>query len=304
MPHEPGVDKSFTYFALIEAFDKNGCPVCRFMTEYSVSYLDGLLYEQVNDVGIRRKLRDARGFCNWHAWQASKIAGSALGVAIIANDLITAEMGRLDVLLRGPMITGLQHPQQQQIAPKSLRAFIRGWQQKEICPACRVILDHERHALETILNSLHDEEFAHRFERSAPLCILHTSRVAETNGLHPSLRRLIELQRHKYARLGGELEEFCRKHNYRFAHESWGTESDSWLRAIEFLAGKPEVFGNDVHRSQLGGSATRGWGILRDWLLGWVLGGTPRTRAQPHRAEGEKLHPGRRQDQPQGGGKE
>jgi len=54
-------------------------------------HLDTLFYEQVNDVGLRRKLRDARGFCNWHAWQARKIASSALGVAIIANDLITDE---------------------------------------------------------------------------------------------------------------------------------------------------------------------------------------------------------------------
>lgn len=77
-------DKSPTYFTLLEAFGKRGCPVCRLMEEYSLSYLDSLLYEQVNDVGIRRKLRGARGFCNWHAWQARRIAASALGVSIIA----------------------------------------------------------------------------------------------------------------------------------------------------------------------------------------------------------------------------
>jgi hypothetical protein len=225
-------------------------------------------------------------------------------VAIIANDLITEEMTRLDDLLRGPMITRLQHPVQHRIAPKSLRAFIRGWQQKGGCPACQVIFDHERHALETILNFLHDGDFARRFEHSAPLCVLHTTRAAETQGPHPSLRRLIELQRHKYARLVGELEEFYRKHDYRFAHESWGSESDSWLRAIELLAGKPEVFGNDIHRKKLGEGAPRGWSTLRDWLLGWVLGGTPQTLARPRRAKGEKLHPGRRLDEPEGDGKE
>ena len=82
MPHEPATDKSFTYFALLEAFEKHGCPVCRFMAEYSQSYLETLFYEQVNDVGIRRKLRASRGFCNWHAWQARQITNSALGVAI------------------------------------------------------------------------------------------------------------------------------------------------------------------------------------------------------------------------------
>jgi Family of unknown function (DUF6062) len=304
MPREPATDKSFTYFALLEAFDKHGCPVCRFMAEYSLSYLDTLFYEQVNDVGLRRKLRDSRGFCNWHAWQARKIASSALGVAIIANDLIAEEMTRLDDLLRGPLITRLQRPVQRKIAPKSLRAFIRGWQQKGVCPACQVMRDYERHALETILNFLHDGDFVRRFERSAPLCVLHTTRAAETHGPHPSLRRLIELQRHKYACLAGELEEFCRKHDYRFAHESWGSESDSWLRAIELLAGKPEVFGNDIHRRKLGDGATGAWGTLRDWLRGWILGGTPRIPARPRRAKGEKRHPGERQAQPEGDGRE
>ena len=112
MSREPATEKSFTYFALLEAFDKEGCPVCRFMAEYSLRYLDALIYEQVNDVDVRRKLRASRGFCNWHAWQARDIASSALGVAIMAKDLISEEMTRLDELLRGVMTTGLQHPVQ------------------------------------------------------------------------------------------------------------------------------------------------------------------------------------------------
>jgi hypothetical protein len=84
--------KSLTYFALIEAFSKSRCPVCHFMEEYSRRYLDALFCEQVNDIGIRRKLRATCGFCNWHAWQATKPASSALGVAIIAKDPITEEI--------------------------------------------------------------------------------------------------------------------------------------------------------------------------------------------------------------------
>lgn len=277
MALEPATDKSFTYFALLEAFGKKGCPVCRFMAEFSLTYLGAFFYEQVNDVGLRQKLRASRGFCNWHAWQARQIASSALGVAIVANDLITEEMTRLDKLLRGPTITRPQHGALDKVALKSIWAFRRGWQQKEVCPACQVILEHERHALETILNFLHDQDFAHRFEPSAPLCILHTTRVIETQSRHPQLRRLIGLQHRKYAHLVGELDEFRRKHDYRFTHESWGAESDAWLRAIELLVGKPEVFGNDIHRRKSGGGISGAWSSLRDWLLGWFLGGTPRT---------------------------
>ncbi len=292
MPRESATDKSFTYFALLEAFDKRGCPVCRFMAEYSLSYLEALFYEQVNDVGIRRKLRDSRGFCNWHAWQAREIASSALGVAIIAKDLITEEITRLDNLLRGPIITRHQHRPRHSIAPESLRTFLRSWHQKAVCPACQIILDHERHALETILNFLRDADFARRFESSAALCVLHTTRAAEANGSHPHLRALIEIQRRKYASLVGELEAFCRKYDYRFSHESWGPESDSWLRAVELLAGKPNVFGNEIHRRKLGNGSTRWWGGPLDRLRRWVLGGTPRTAVRDHRVKGDEVHPG------------
>jgi Family of unknown function (DUF6062) len=268
MPLDPATDKSFTYFALLEALDKQGCPVCRFMAEYSLTYLEALFYEQVNDVGLRQKLRASRGFCNWHAWQARQIASSALGVAIMANDLITEEMSRLDKLLRGPTIARLHHGSVDKIALKSVLAFVRGWRQKGVCPACQVVLGHERHALETILDFLGDEDFARRFEHSAPMCILHTTRVVETQNRHPQLRRLIGLQHRKYAQLVGELDELCRKHDYRFTHESWGAESDAWLRAIELLVGKPEGFGNDIHRMKPGGSRSGAWSTLRDWLLG------------------------------------
>jgi hypothetical protein len=276
---KPAADKSFTYFALLEALGKSGCPVCRLMEEYSLSYLDALFYEQVNDAGIRRKLRHARGFCNWHAWQARAIATSALGVAIIAKDLIAEELARMDELLRGPLLKTIRPAPGQRIPPKALAAFIQGWRQKGGCPACEVILEHERHALETLLNFLHDSAFARRLESAAPLCFIHTLRAIEGHGAHPHLHMLITLQQAKCVRLVGELEEFCRKHDYRFSHEPWGVESDAWLRAIEFLVGKPDIFGNDIHRKGSGRGPSRWWALLMDRCLQWVLG---QGHKQPH----------------------
>ena len=279
MSRQSGMDKSFTYFALLEAFGKSGCPVCRLMEEYSLSYLDALFYEQVNDVGTRRKLREARGFCNWHAWQAKKIASSALGVAIIAKDLLAEEITRLDHLLRGPSFRTNERAFGRGIAANPLLGFLQSWRQKRVCPACAVMLEHERHALETILNFLHDTEFAARFEHSAGLCVIHTMRAIEGHGSHRYLRQLIVVQRGKYAHLVGELEEFYRKHDYRFSHESWGPESDSWLRAIEFLVGRPDIFGNDVHRKGSGRGTIRWGATLIDRCRQWVWG---QGRDHPH----------------------
>ena len=61
-------------------------------------YLDGLSYENVNDVEVRATLRAARGFCAHHAWQFLDVTHDSLGAAIIYRDVlgtILAELGPL-----------------------------------------------------------------------------------------------------------------------------------------------------------------------------------------------------------------
>jgi hypothetical protein len=250
MSRESTLEKSSVYFALLEALEKSGCPVCRIMEEASTSYVDTLFYEQVTDVGVRRKLRQARGLCNWHSWQVSKAPIAALGVAIIAQDLLEEESARLARLQRRPFWRRIGDYVQPGLSHRSLLAYLRGWRQRNWCPACQVVNEHEQHALETVLNSLDDEVFARRFEASFGICVPHLVRAAEGHRSHPGLVTLIEVQRGKQTRLMAELEEFCRKHDHRFRHEAWGPESDVWQRVIEVLAGKAGVFGNDVQRRQ------------------------------------------------------
>jgi Family of unknown function (DUF6062) len=244
------VEKSSVYFALLEALADSGCAVCRIMEEASASYLDTLFYEQVTDVGVRRKLRQARGLCNWHGWRVKNIPTAALGVAIIAQDLLEEECARLAELQRRPFWRRLGGHVPAQLSPPLLLAYLRGWLQRSICPACQAVSEHEQHALQTMLNFLDEEVFARRFETSFGVCLPHTARAAECHPSHPNLVALIEVQRGKHARLVAELEEFSRKHDYRFSREAWGMESDAWLRAIEALAGKAGVFGNDLQRRQ------------------------------------------------------
>jgi hypothetical protein len=218
------------------------------MEEASASYLDTLLYEQVTDVGVRRKLRQARGLCHWHSWEARKLTTAALGVAIIAQDLLEEECARLAAAQRRALWRRLRPLVQAQLSRPALLAYLRGWLYRGICPACQVVVEHERHALLTTLNFVHEEDFARRFEASAGLCLPHTVRASACDPSHPGLGGLLEVQRRKYACLAAELEEFCRKHDYRFSHEAWGAESDAWLRALEMLAGKVGSFGNDLER--------------------------------------------------------
>jgi hypothetical protein len=248
MTRRSPVEKSSVYFALLEALGKSGCPVCRIIEAASASYLDTLFYEQVTDVGVRRKLRQARGLCNWHSWSVRNLPTAALGAAIIAQDLLEEECSRLAELQRRPFWRRMGNHPQAQLLRQSLLAYLRGWLQRGICPACQAVSEHERHALETMLNFAHEEEFARRFETSLGLCLPHLVQGAEYHPSHPSLVALIEAHRGKHARLVAELAEFCRKHDYRFNRGVWTSESDIWIRAIEVLAGKPGVFGNDLQR--------------------------------------------------------
>ena len=260
----PG-EKSSVYFRLLEALGKRGCPICRIMDEASASYIDTLFYEQVTDVGVRRKLRQARGLCNWHSWRAENIPTAALGVAIIAQDLLEEECARLAELQRRPFWRRLGDRVQAQLSRQPLLAYLRGRLQRTICPACQAVSKHEQHALETMLNFFHDEVFVRRLETSFGICLPHIVRAVECHPLHPGLVALIEVQRGKYAHLIAELGEFCRKHDYRFSREARGVESDAWLRAIEVLVGKAGVFGNDLQRQQ----ALRRPRFVRSLLSWW-----------------------------------
>ncbi|MBI4271931.1 MAG: hypothetical protein HY615_16460 [Candidatus Rokubacteria bacterium] len=68
-----GPSKFWGYFRVLDACAEPGCPVCRCLTAHSVRYLDGLLYEHVNDPGTRARLHASRGFCGWHASMVPRI---------------------------------------------------------------------------------------------------------------------------------------------------------------------------------------------------------------------------------------
>ena len=85
------MNKSHSYFVLLEELKQPGCPICSLFIKDSQSYLDALLYENVLDVPTRLNLMESFGFCNRHAWQIPKlpaICSPAAGFAVFASDLL------------------------------------------------------------------------------------------------------------------------------------------------------------------------------------------------------------------------
>jgi len=76
------------FYDLLEALAEPGCPLCSLVARTRWRYLDNLAYENVNDPGVREKLRTSLGFCNRHAWYFMVRVRETFGAAIIYRDLL------------------------------------------------------------------------------------------------------------------------------------------------------------------------------------------------------------------------
>ncbi|MCX7680901.1 MAG: DUF6062 family protein [Anaerolineae bacterium] len=216
--------KDRLYSDLLEASAKPGCPICRVSLAFVRSYLDNTMYERVNDGEVRAELRNARGYCNTHAWMLSEGRGVVLGTAIIQRDVLNTVLEALNV---EPPGRGTRHHVQE---------LLRRLRPTAECPACVNRRVMEDIAIGTFLKYLDDPELAAALDSSDGLCLPHFSRALELVEEPGHLHRLLDFQRRALTKLRNELAELIRKHDYRFTSEGLGKESDSWLRALGIVS--------------------------------------------------------------------
>lgn len=231
--------KHISYHELREALQSEGCALCRLVRQAVHRYLDHLLYENVNDPGVRGGLRRARGFCNLHAWQLHE-EHDALGTAILYRDVLQDVAERL----AAAAVPGPRPSIWQQLRrihrPTGRAAALDELTPRQPCPACRVREDTERIYGETLLAHLADPELRADLAHSDGLCLPHLRQVVEM-AERTAAGELIALQQEGWARLLDELGEFIRKQDCRFRDEPSGTERDSWIRTVALVSGRPGV---------------------------------------------------------------
>ena len=231
-----------TFFELVEALDRPGCPLCR-LSEASVRrFFASLGHEQVNDVGLRAELRARGGFCQRHAWHFLQASGSRLGVAIVYRDLLHHALaglqmgyGRAPLGTRGPvarpgffasLLTRMKRP-----------ARSHGPARGRFCLACRLQGEAEARYRSTLLEHLGEVDVRQRYASSQGLCLPHLRRGLRAGGRAEDLDWLRQDAVTRLDSLVGQLGEFIRKHDYRYRKESWGEEQDSPEKAVERAVG-------------------------------------------------------------------
>jgi hypothetical protein len=249
--------KFVTYYELLDAFGKPGCPVCTNLERGSLKALSDMLYEQVTDPTSRRRLVESRGYCNWHAWMLPKVQNSPLGSALIYRHLLMEALEHLKTSLGS--IQGQSRWQRVRGWLTRKRGgsttLLNWWSGKHQCPLCVLVRQSERESLRTILRFIGEAEFAAGFERSAGLCLAHLCEAAAIGRDHPNLPGLLTAHETRWSALAEELEEFARKCDYRFATEAVGREDSSWHRVLDVFAGRPGVFGPGRDCSAADGSS-------------------------------------------------
>ena len=221
-------EKHMPYYKLLAALEKaRDCVLCELGAGYLHRYFENLLYENVNDPGLRKKLTRSGGFCHRHAHLLLTV-GDALGTAILYKDLVGLFSRELDRMKTGQI--------------KSLHKELQGRSACLDCPACLSEKEHRRNQIGTFLEWLEDEELKRKFEAGPGFCKEHLFAVLEQADNQKVCTYLIETHGRKYALLLADLEEFIRKNDYRFIKEKVGPEGSSWLRAVKMLTGVKEVF--------------------------------------------------------------
>jgi len=214
--------KHTPYFEVLESLQKaKKCALCEMKERSNHRYFDSLLYENVNDPALRKKLIRSGGFCSHHARILLEF-GDGLGVSIIYQDQLKAILSFLQ---------DIQSLHPASLSKKAL-SYIKS---REQCPACEQEHQNDEHRLQTLLSGLTEAEMRQALEKSPGLCLSHLIK-ALTLKTEPEIQQyLIAMHKSKYSDLLAELHEFCKKHDYSHSDEKFGKEHDSWRRVVDIL---------------------------------------------------------------------
>jgi len=210
------MEKHSTYFDFLDAFKGKGCPVCFLVKRRIHKFMENLLYENVNDSVVRKKIREGLGFCNLHSWQLQKF-GDGLGLSIIYEDLFNT------------------------IKDKIKKSINKKLDMKLDCLICKEKKDAEKIFVSSFIEYFNDREFNSSFRSSFGLCLPHFLSIVKYCKNKNIIVELCEIEIEKINSLVKELSEFQRKHDYRFSDKGYGKEKDSWIRAIEKMTGKEGI---------------------------------------------------------------
>ncbi len=220
---------------LIEAMQEPGCALCGLAQRKSLRYVETLLESAVIDVEQRDDWRHAGGFCEPHAAMAITVVNSAGSLAILYEDAFQHELVHLAQLIPHPKNSWWQRRRQRLV--QRVQHWLQMRQRRSQCPICRSWQAQEQLYMAVLLDHAEDDGVIHTLSQSDGLCMPHIASLLQFDASHSHLGAVLAAEYACLERLHGDLKEFNRKQDYRYAHESYGREADAWQRVVACFVG-------------------------------------------------------------------
>jgi Family of unknown function (DUF6062) len=214
---------------LAESFRAAGCPMCHHRAHAIARFMDGFLYESVNDVTFRRDLDAARGFCGPHThalFEADrKLSGGMLGSAILLGAIMRIREQELGAAQRA-------------------RGISRGRRVQDAArPATCLVCAEAAHLDEVTAGSLvrlaADAQWATALG-AAEFCLQHLLAIMAAPGRPPGWTTVEQQQLERIGVLRELVAGFAHNSSHDRRHLTTPEQVAAPARAAAFLGGDPK----------------------------------------------------------------
>jgi hypothetical protein len=237
--------------AAIAGIAEPGCPVCAAEVAAVDACLAALPARMLNCTDKAVNICTAAGLCNADGWRLLSLVpqSAACQVWHVARQAVGDVLRSIDAPPRRPRGKRLLSlvPGCNAGAEPAGERIARQLRPRDECPGCRARAVAAVAVVGPLIESMGSQP-----RGSAGQCLRHlvfSLRLAPD----PEVKsKLIQAQICWYAALMSDLDEYTRKHDYRFRDEPWGAEANAPRRAIAWVAG-------DIGRISMGSRATRPW---------------------------------------------
>jgi hypothetical protein len=192
------------------------------------AYLTSVCYESVNDLDLREQLRSAGGFCRLHAERFLRQRLGQLASAIVYRDVLNTARKRLagsNGTLGRSRLAALFSGGRARRDPRSLPP----------CPGCEVEAEADERYLSVVRKRLREPAVREKYQAGDGLCLPHIDQALQADD--DGARVLAEASVEMLGTIVADLDEYIKKHDYRFHNPVWDGGEDTPERAVQRAVG-------------------------------------------------------------------
>lgn len=237
--------KPFSYYEIIDACGKPGCPVCRMLQVETDRFLYALLFEYVTEPEAHHSIRASRGLCRVHSWQLRRQRMSSVSIAVLYEAVLDEA---LNIIGNSEQPAALSRMQRLLGGSSAGAALAEQLQPKAPCMCCEALATSEDGYVRTLAESVTEPRVLAAYQASEGLCLPHMRQVLAVTRDDNVLQAILSTQRAIWSRLKEELALFRARVDAAGGHGKMGAEGSSWLRAVEAV-GSGDIVGGPPTKS-------------------------------------------------------